>query len=347
MGIRILRSGQFTSIQDEGRYGYQRYSFGVCGVMDHTALRLANLILGNPKGQSVLEFTLVGPKLITTEDIWFTVTGGDFPILLNETEVPAYTAIEMKAGDTLDIKGVRQGNYGYLAFSRRFDIKPVMESDSTNVKSHIGGLKGRILEAGDQLNFRAGQDKAGRRRSADDYRGRTVRPRDRSLLNEPQPNLLRVILGPQQDAFTEEGLATFLGSEYVLSQHIDRMGYRMAGLAVEHREGADILSDGTVFGVVQIPADGQPIVLMADRQTTGGYTKIATVITADLPELVQGRPGTAYRFQAVSVEEAQRLLQEMEENVSRLEQEISHKDTFRGRRTAEKIEQLLLEHENK
>lgn len=345
MGIRILRPGQFTSIQDEGRYGYQRYSFGVCGVMDHTAYRLANLILGNPKGQSVLEFTLVGPKLITTEDIWVTVTGGDFPILLNEEEVPAYTAIEMKAGDTLDIKGVREGNYGYLAFSRRFDIKPVMGSDSTNVKSHIGGLKGQILKAGDQLSFRSGPDKTARKRSQDDYKGRTIRPRDRSLLNASEPDLLRVILGPQKDAFTEDGIATFLGSEYVLSQHIDRMGYRMAGPAVEHKDGADILSDGTVFGVVQIPADGQPIVLMADRQTTGGYTKIATVITADLPALVQGKPGTAYRFQAVSVEKAQALLVEMQENYNRLDEEISHKDTFRGRRTAEKIEQLLLEQE--
>lgn len=342
MGIRIVRPGQFTSIQDAGRYGYQRYSFGVCGIMDHTAYRLANLILANPKEQAVLEFSLVGPKLIVTEKIWFTVTGGDFPILLNEVEVPSYTAIEMKPGDTLDIKGVREGNYGYLAFSRGFDIKPFMGSCSTNVKSNIGGLKGRILRAGDQLSFCNDPAKAAGTCSQDDFKGRTIRPRDRSLLRDREDHLLRVILGPQKEAFTEKGLADFLGSEYILSQHIDRMGYRMAGPAVEHKAGADILSDGTVFGVVQIPADGQPIVLMADRQTTGGYTKIAAVITADLPQLVQGKPGTAYRFQAVSVKEAQALLLEMEKNFQSLEEKIGHKETFRGRSTADKIEALLL-----
>lgn len=347
MGIRIIRPGQFTSVQDAGRYGYQRFSFGVSGVMDHIAFRLANQILGNPTTQSVLEFTLVGPKLLSTEDVWFTLTGGEFAATLNGKAVPAYTALEMRAGDCLDIKGVKEGNYGYLAFSKALAIHRVMGSDSTNVKSHVGGVAGRILKAGDELGFRpvaaAGQD----RRSQDDFKGRHIPATDRSLLNYADHSVLRVVLGPQEEAFTEQGLKTFLGSEYRLTEHIDRMGYRMAGEAVEHRSGADIISDGTAFGVVQIPADGQPIILMADRQTTGGYTKIATVISADLPGLVQGKPGTAYRFQAVQVEEAQALLQEMEENFQRMQRQLRHKVSFRGRRTADKIERLLLERANK
>lgn len=343
MGIRIQRPGQFTSVQDKGRYGYQRYGFGVTGVMDQTAFRLANLILGNPAEQSVLEFTIVGPKLLATEGVWVALTGGDFSAFLNGEPVPACQAVELCAGDVLDIKTARSGNYGYLAFSKALEIPKVMESDSTNVKSRVGGYRGRILKAGDELGFKTDRTLPVRDlRPIDDYRGRGLSPADLAFLEpDAKDDVLRVILGPQQDAFKPEGIDTFLNSVYTLSNQMDRMGYRMNGPVIAHKAGADIISDGTVFGVVQVPADGNPIILMADRQTTGGYTKIATVISLDLPKLVQGKPGTGYRFQAVTVEAAQALLHETETGFNILEERIHQKSTFRGRRTAEKIQELL------
>lgn len=334
MGIRIERPGQFTTVQDEGRYGFQRYGFGVTGVMDHTSFRLANLILGNPAGQSMLEFTIVGPRIRATETVWAVLTG-DFEASQNGRAVPCYQAFCLEGGDVLDIKTARVGNYGYLAFSKAFDIPRVMGSDSTNVKSRVGGLKGRILTAGDELSFRTGS-------SDRDCRGRGLEGADLAALWPGETAAeLRVVLGPQADAFTARGIDTFLHSVYTLSNQTDRMGYRMTGPVIEHTAGADIISDGTVFGVVQVPADGNPIILMADRQTTGGYTKIATVISLDLPKLVQGRPGTEFRFCAVSVGEAQALLWEREHEFKQLEERILSLHQPTGRGAARRIEALL------
>lgn len=347
MGIRIERPGQFTTVQDKGRYGYQRFGFGVTGAMDGMAFRLANLIMGNPAEQSMLEFTIVGPKLIFTEAVWAVVTGGDFLTFLNGVPVPDHEALEIRAGDVLDITVAQTGTYGYLAFSKALDVPRIMGSDSTNVKSRVGGFCGRILKIGDELRFRnPGNPNPGVLLNGDDYSGRKLSKEDLARLgSSANPSELRVILGPQQDAFTQAGIDTFLNSVYTLSDQADRMGYRMNGPAIAHKAGADIISDGTVFGVVQVPADGHPIILMADRQTTGGYTKIATVISSDLPQLVQGGPGAAYRFRAVSVNEAQELLRATELNVKKLSDCIEQKSTYRGRRTSNKIGALLHSHD--
>ena len=345
MGIRIERPGQFTTVQDRGRYGYQRFGFGVTGVMDLMAFRLANLIFGNPDGQSLLEFAIVGPKLRFTETVWVALTGGEFLALKNGEAVSGNRALEMNAGDVLDITVAQTGSYGYLAFSKALAISHIMGSDSTNVKSRVGGFCGRILKAGDELSFQNEADQAGGDRHNDiDRRGRSLSNEALRLLKlipDPADPELRVILGPQAEAFTPEGIDTFLNSVYTLSDQADRMGYRMSGPVISHKAGADIISDGTVFGVVQVPADGNPIILMADRQTTGGYTKIATVISRDLPKLVQGRPGTGYRFKAVTVAEAQALLKETEKNFNKLKEQMKFKSTQRERSAAQKIEKLL------
>lgn len=209
-----------------------------------------------------------------------------------------YTALYMHRGDILSFRGCRTGSRGYIAFSSYLEIPVVMGSRSTNIKCGLGGFKGRRLLDGDYISFRA------KRRYLPYFLSRSLD------LNEfDQDNItLRVIMGPQDDAFTAAGKETFLSSEYVVTSEFDRMGCRLEGPFIASKSTTDIISDGIAFGSVQVPSHGKPIILLADRQTTGGYAKIATVISVDIPKLVQRKTDHKVKFQAVTVKEAQELL---------------------------------------
>ena len=304
MGIRILKGGMYTTVQDLGRTGYQSQGFPVAGVMDVRSFKIANLLLDNPENEAVLEFTLIGPTLEFTSATIVAITGGDFQPEVNGEPAPMYTALYMNKGDILKFKSARTGSRGYIAFSSYLDIPVVMGSRCTNTKSGIGGFKGRKLQAGDYINFRI------KRRYLPFFLSRKL---ELDEFDQEEAEI-RVIMGPQDDMFSRQGIETFLNSEYTVTSDFDRMGCRLEGPFIAQKETSDIISDGTVFGSVQVPSHGKPIILLADRQTTGGHAKIATVASVDIPKVVQRKTDHKIRFRAITVEEAQELyLKEVQE----------------------------------
>lgn len=306
--VKILMSGPLTTIQDEGRPAYQQSGMSVSGVMDFYSFRAANLLVGNRETEAVLECTLLGPTLQFTGDSVLAVTGAEAPMKLNGRPAPMWQTLAVKSGDQISFGPAAKGIRLYIAFAGGIDVPVVMESKSTYLKAKVGGLHGRSLKSGDELGLnQAGVDL--RKIALKKAEGKIV-PKFRSSL------ILRTVLGPQDDYFTAKGLKTFLTEPYTVSNESDRMGYRLEGTAIEQKNGGDIISDGIVMGAIQVPSNGKPIALMADRQTTGGYTKIATVATADLPLLGQARPGDQVRFQKITVQEAQELRKDFERKMT-------------------------------
>lgn len=314
MGIRILKGGMLTTVQDLGRNGYQSQGFSVAGVMDVRSFKIANLLLDNPENEAVLEFTLIGPTLEFTSATIIAITGGDFQPTINGEPAPMYTAIYMNKGDILKFGSARTGSRGYIAFSSYLDIPVVMGSRCTNLKSHIGGFKGRKLQANDYIGFRI------KRRYLPFFLSRKLEPE-----NFDQDNTtLRVVLGPQDSKFSKQGIETFLTTEYTVTSEFDRMGCRLDGAFIAPKETSDIISDGIAFGSIQVPAHGKPIILLADRQTTGGYAKIATVASVDIPKLVQRKTDHKVRFEAITVQEAQQLYLKEQKQLDKM-RKIIHK----------------------
>ncbi len=298
MGIVFNKGGIFTTVQDYGRMGYQNLGFHVCGVMDRHSYWAANLLVDNTDREAVLEFTICGPTLYFTSDTVICITGGDFDPRINGESIPMYRAVEVKSGDELEMGFCKSGTWGYIAFAGGLDVPTVMGSRSTDIKCKLGGYEGRPIKDGDEIEFLSNIKSLplmkDRKLEIPDYGSDVVE--------------LRVTMGPQDDHFTEEGLQTFLMSEYTVTSQCDRMGYRLEGDKIEHNDlGADIISDGIAKGAIQVPSSGQPIVMMSDRQTLGGYTKIANIISVDISKLAQCKYPQKVKFKKVSVEEAQRI----------------------------------------
>jgi len=304
VALEVLDGGLLTTVQDLGRTGYERYGVPVAGAMDPFALRAANWLVGNPPDVAALEVTLAGPRLRATEKCLIAVTGADLGLRVNGWNLPAWMAVFVRQGWTIEFSGRETGCRAALAVAGGIDVAPVMESRSTYLSGGFGGFEGRALCRGDFISVgsvgfhlpeRAGQTFP-----------------SRLISNYGDAPTIRVILGPQDDYFTDEGVATFLSSEYVVSPTSDRMGCRLQGPQIAHKDATGIISDGIPLGAVQVPPDGQPIVMLADRQTTGGYPKIGTVISADIPLLAQCVPGQSrVRFEAIGMEEAQASYREM------------------------------------
>ncbi len=309
---KILKPGPLTTVQDSGRRGYQRFGMPEAGAMDKFSFRTANLLVGNCAGTAVLEFTLEGPDLIVQKDSIIAITGGDFSPCLNSCQIPMWQSIYVSAGSRLEIGSVNRGLRGYIAFKGGIDVEEKMGSRSTYLKGGVGGFKGRKLQKGDLL-------KLGKKADRDEYI-------EASLPGSYIPKYTghadtRVILGPQEDHFTESGVETFLRGEYTVTSQADRMGYRLEGPKILHRDedSSDIISDGIPPGAVQVPGHEKPIIMMADRQTTGGYPKIATVISVDLPHIAQLKPGETLSFNEVSLKRAQKLLEKREQILDEIE----------------------------
>jgi biotin-dependent carboxylase-like uncharacterized protein len=293
--LRIIEPGPLATIQDLGRYGYQDRGVPVSGAMDGFALRAGNLLVGNEQNDAAVEITLGGLRAEFLGDLHFAVTGGDFEARLNGEAISNWVSHIAGRGDVLTLDSVRFGCRGYLAVAGGIDVPLVMGSKSTYLRGGFGGLEGRALRRGDILGCGSAPWPPIPEIAAD------LLPKYRD-----QP-VLRVVLGPQDDLITEEGVAAFFSSPYQVTERADRMGCVLSGPTISHNKGADIISDGTIGGAVQVPGNGQPIVLMADRQTIGGYVKIATVVSFDLPLLAQLLPGSMVRFTAVSVFEAREI----------------------------------------
>lgn len=302
--VKVISPGALTTVQDAGRFGFLQSGISVSGVMDSYSHRAANLLVDNPQEEAVLEVTLMGPVLEFQCSTRIAVTGAVMQPKLNDQPVPMWQTIPVGEGDRLSFSGIQGGCRAYIAFAGGLDVPVIMGSKSTNLKAQMGGFEGRMLKRDDVVPLKAPSGEAKLWAASEEW-----------IPKFPTQITLRAVLGPQEDLFTEEGIASFLNTEYLVTPANDRMGYRLEGEEITHKAGADIVSDGIVMGAVQVPSSGQPIILMADRQTTGGYTKIATVVTADLPLLAQAQAGTKIRFEQVSVEEAQQLLHEFHERL--------------------------------
>lgn len=306
--IKVITPGPLSTIQDGGRFGYMSTGFGSGGAMDDYSMRVANILVGNDSGDGVIEMTMLGISAEFTCEAVIALTGADMGAAINGEALPMYQAVEVSRGDKLTMGAAKSGMRGYLAVAGGFDIAPVMGSMSTNLKVKLGGFKGRKLAAGDEIPLR---------RSATLEMLGAVKATPEN--DYPKAVTVRVVFGPQDDYFTQKGIDTFLSAWYHVSGQSDRMGVRLEGTPIENKNGVDIISDGIAYGSVQIPASGTPIIMMADRQTTGGYAKIATVITADLYKIAQARPGTAIRFQAVTEKEAVAALKQQRAKLKMLQ----------------------------
>jgi biotin-dependent carboxylase-like uncharacterized protein len=296
--LAVLDAGLLTTVQDPGRFGYQRVGIPASGPMDRLAFLAANRLVANPDGAAALECTIKGPRLEVRQAALVAVTGAPRGFTVNGQEAPAWTAVRVRPGDVLAFQMASAGCRAYLAVAGGIDVPPVLGSRATYLRGHLGGLEGRALRKGDVL---AVGPPTGAARE-----GRAILPALRPAY--PAERECRVILGPQADRFTPEGVRAFLGDPYEVTPQADRMGYRLKGPVIAHARGHDIVSDGIPLGGIQVPGEGQPIVLLADRQTAGGYTKIATVIGVDIGAIGQTRPGQRVRFRQVTLEDAHAAL---------------------------------------
>ncbi|MDR2046796.1 MAG: biotin-dependent carboxyltransferase family protein [Clostridiales bacterium] len=299
MGIFLTAVGPAATIQDAGRAGYAAFGFQTSGAMDKRAFNTANFLAGNDKDEAAIEMTLLGISGEFTSDAVIAFTGADVSPEINGAPIPLYRAVAVKKGDVLKSGFAKNGCRAYLAVQGGFYLKKALGSYSTNIKCKIGGYMGRPLKKEDLLYFNTVTPLASAGFTAERY---TEIPPAQTI-----PAVLRVVLGPQDDYFTENGIKTFLNSEYALTNDSDRMGIKLSGAAVESKNGADIISDGIPLGAVQIPSSGMPVIMAADRQTVGGYAKIATVISVDMPVIAQLKPGDSMRFSAVTPDEARRI----------------------------------------
>ncbi len=289
MEMKILSAGPLTTIQDKGRFGYMRYGITTSGVLDGCAYAYGNALLGNSDNAACLEMTLKGVSVEFINNGAVAIVGADMLPKINGRPAGANQRIEVRAGDLLEMGFAAKGLRTYLCVEGGVDVPLVYGSRSTNLKCGFGGLEGRKLRDGDILYTC----------SVAEYRRKAgVLPAEYQLPEESDMTI-HVILGPQNDMFTADGIATFLHSAYKVTPESDRMGIRLSGESLETVHGMDIISDAIPIGSIQVASDGQPIILLADRQTTGGYAKIATVVSRDIWKLAQARPGTAIRFEQI------------------------------------------------
>ncbi|WP_411842410.1 biotin-dependent carboxyltransferase family protein [Salinicoccus sp. HZC-1] len=298
MALKVKNPGLFTTVQDRGRYGHQAEGFSPAGAMDYRAYMLANRILGNDPNAAVLEMTLHGASFEVLDDVIVAAAGAQMPMQVDGEDVEVGTVVPLEKGETLSFGAASTGARTYLAAAGGFNVQPVLGSASTHTRSGIGGFEGRTLKAGDRLKTGGG----------------SVAPGITKIKDFDTDDIIRVIPGQQFDRF-KENLEPFYGTGYALTKDCDRMGFRLDGAVIEAAGGHDVLSEPTQLGSIQIPKDGKPIILLNDRQTAGGYARIATVALADIPKLVQKRQGDEIYFKEIDVEAAAELFKKEMEKI--------------------------------
>lgn len=327
--IIIKKPGLLTSVQDLGRYGYQKYGVIASGVMDPFAHRIANLLVGNAENLPTLEITLQGPIIEFQKDTLISICGGELSPSINGHPVRTWRPIYVKKNSVLQFKLPKSGCRSYLAVSGGFSVSRVMGSHSTYLRAKIGGFHGRALKTNDQLLFG----------SYSQLSSRMIQQINDSLSNMPfieinwsvSPDLttlfstntpIRVIKGRQYHLFTDDSQKQLWSHSFTILNQSDRMGYRLQGPTLELKNSEEMLSEAVSFGTIQVPPDGNPIILLADRQTTGGYPKIGQIASVDLSLIAQAKPGDKLQFTEVSHEEAQLLLLEKERKIQQLKNGI-------------------------
>ena len=321
----IEACGPGTSIQDRGRFGYQRFGLGPAGAMDRVSMAKANLLVGNDGHTAAVEMAVLGARMrVEGGRVRVALAGAGGQMKVDGVALPSLVSVTLEPGQTIEIAPVRAGFFMYLAVAGGFAIEPQLGSRALHSRGRVGGIDGRGCKLGDGLPV-AAVDLSGPDLAASESEG-TV---------DISP--IRVMMGPQADYFSQAGVETFLGEPYTVTTQTDRMGIRLAGPAIAHNEkGYNIVSDGIATGSIQVPGTGEPLVQLADRGTTGGYPKIATVISADHSRIAQFMSGTKLRFRAVARAEA----------VAALRDEVAELEAFRSglrpRRSADLSSERLL-----
>ncbi|HWQ39446.1 MAG TPA: biotin-dependent carboxyltransferase family protein [Burkholderiales bacterium] len=313
MALKILRAGVLTTVQDLGRSGYQRFGVPVSGAMDAYSLRIANALVGNGSEAAGLELTLEGPAIEFDEDSLFAVCGADLAPRVADRPVPMFRPVWVRAGTRVEFGAARVGSRAYLAVAGGIDVAPVLGSRSTYLRANLGGLEGRALKRGDRLGVGVPEATLYPRLKAQALGSPggmaaaqwAVRARAEKLQRTPQT--LRFVSGGYWETLPAESRARFTGSEYRVGAASDRMGYRLEGAQIDSGARREVLSEAVAFGTIQLPPDGNPIVLMADRQVTGGYPRLGEVASVDLGLAAQLKPGDRVRFERISLTQAQQL----------------------------------------
>ena len=308
--LLIAVPGPQSLVQDGGRVGFQKLGVSVSGATDIDALNTGNRLVGNNPDAAALEILLGGTEIVFEHPAIFALTGAETGATLDGVPLAVNVSYAAHAGAMLALGMASRGLRAYLAVAGGIDTASVLGSRSTHVASEIGGVEGRALITGDVLDI---GEPAATANSGFSLPGQTATP---EVSGEQQTVVVRVILGPQDDEFSADGIDVFLNSTYIVTDQSNRQGLRLDGPEIESRAGRyDIVSDAVVSGSVQVPGDGKPIILLADRQSTGGYAKIATVASVDLSKLGQAAPGTRISFEVINVEVSQELLIERSKRV--------------------------------
>lgn len=298
--IKVLNPGLFTTLQDKGRHGYQQFGMPTAGAMDSYSMRIANYLVGNDPFEACLEATFMGLELEFTDTTCIAISGAMGVFTLNGKLISNLRNHQVKRGDKLKVNSVTKGVRVYLAVQNGFKIADVMRSKSTYCRAKLGGVRGAALKIGDEIPINQPNNFAPRFMDK------------KYLLKVEDCQIIRIIAGTEIEKFTLNGIQTFLNANYTITSQSDRMGYRLDGPKIEHVDTADIVSSGISNGAIQVPGNGKPIIMLADRQTVGGYTKIANVISVDLPFLGQMKPGDTIRFEEVNLDKAHELLDKQE-----------------------------------
>jgi biotin-dependent carboxylase-like uncharacterized protein len=315
--LKVVAPGLMTTLQDLGRPGHQRLGIPVSGALDEISLRAANLIAGNPASVGALEIAYQGPTLeVEADSVRIAYAGGTAALDILQRDgagearrLAPLQSVRLTKGQIVRIGALSGSPVGYLAVEGGFDVPLALGSQSTYTRGGLGGFAGRALRSGDLLRLK---------RPLADEREERMLP----SLDLTAPKRFRVVFGPQDDYFTDKGKRTLVEDVYQVTPASDRMGMRLNGPPLEHAKGYNIVSDGISPGSIQVPGNGVPIVLLADRQTTGGYPKIATVISADMPALGRLAPGAKVAFEAVDIVAAEAARRQFQEGLARLAKSI-------------------------
>ncbi len=313
--FEVLEPGILTTIQDLGRYGFSQFGVPPSGALDPFSLRVGNLLVGNEEDEACLEITLTGLRIRSLKEVAIAITGGDLSPTLNGESLEMWQTHLLVQDDIITFKKVKSGCRAYLSVSGGFAVPRMMGSYSTYLSGRFGGLEGRPLRKGDILHTSNSfsLDKLGLRFPSD-------------WIPSPEKEvMLRVIPGPQDHHFTDRGFRTLTSSSYEVTPQCDRMGVRLEGPRIERRSDVEesIISEGMISGAIQVPGDGKPIIILTEL-VTGGYTKIATIISTDLKRVAQLKPGDRVKFKPISIEEAHHLLEEQEDRLNELKKIIQN-----------------------
>jgi len=317
--FEINEPGLQTTIQDLGRYGFQNIGVPVSGPMDPFSFKVANILLNNPLNCACLETTFLGPKLTALNDTLIAITGANSIAKINDEEIELWKPIEVAKGDVLSFESPLQGMINYVSIKGGIEIPLIMNSRSTYLTGSFGGQEGKALKTGDILFSNIN--------SIDNEFIKTSFPVGFNFIKPSDPLELRILITNSSNKFSRESIALLWESTYTISSNSNRIGYRLNGPDITHINGADIISSGNEFGAIQVPGDGQPIVLMADRGTTGGYTKIGSIITPDISKLAQAGPNHKINFRPVSFDEAQEILSNTDKVIKSLASRVAGQDT--------------------